>query len=74
MAKNLEVVGKQWDAYKAEVSDVIIPGIAAAPWKRKPHKTAAFIEEWFDKMPRLNYYLLVLWVPAQVWLIWTALA
>lgn len=57
MAKNLEVIKDQWDDYKAEVENVIIPGIKDAPWHRKPHKVTAFGEEWFDKMPRLNWYL-----------------
>jgi hypothetical protein len=57
MAKNLEVIKDQWDDYKTEVKNVIIPGIKEAAWLRKPHKLSAFGEEWFDKMPRLNWYL-----------------
>lgn len=55
---NLDVVRDQWGLYRQEVRHVILPGIRRAPWYRKPHKASAFIEEWFDKCPRINAYVM----------------
>lgn len=73
MAKNFEVVIEQWGDYKAEVRDVVIPGIVEAEWKRKPHKCQAFIEEWYDKMPRLQSYTLLIRFPVAIFLWWSLL-
>ena len=55
---NLRVCSDQWALYRQEVKFVILPGIRHAPLHRKPHKAFAFVEEWFDKCPRINAYLL----------------
>ncbi len=68
MAKNLEVVREQWGDYVKEVKDVIIPGIREAQWKRKPHKCQAFIEEWYDKQPRLQSYTWFIRIPVAIFL------
>ena len=71
MEKNIDVIKTQWDNYKSEVREVIIPGIKTA-WKedrlRVPHKAHAFVEEFFDKQPRVNSYLVYPLIAGIVWL------
>lgn len=67
MEKNMERVNAELSAYKDEVVNVILPGIRMAPSVARSkgrnvvlytlHKTTAFIEEWYDKCPRVNAYL-----------------
>jgi len=66
MATNLRIVREQWGDYVVEVRYVVVPGVLSAPWARKPHKLWAFVEEWYDKQPRLNSYLFGAWVVYQV--------
>jgi hypothetical protein len=66
MAVNGRVVKEQWADYMVEIEEVIIPGIRAATWREKGHKTWAFFEEFPDKMPRLTSYLFPLLVAGWV--------
>lgn len=63
IVKNMHVVLDQIEEYILEIRIVVIPGIKRATTKRKPHKTFAFVEEWFDKMPRVNAYLWIMRLP-----------
>ena len=63
---NMRVVAEQWEDYVEEVKYVIIPGIKNASWKDKPHKMFAFIEEFFDKNPRIVSYVFFVSVVAGV--------
>lgn len=68
--RNIEVVQGEIEAYKVEVLTVIIPGIKQAKGIRETlHKCQAFIEEWFDKMPRLNSYLFWPLLGVFIWMV-----
>ena len=75
MAKNLQVIKEQWNDYMVEVEEVIKPGVEDAEGiGEKLHKLSAYGEEWFDKMPRINWYwtvvkFLVIYPGIIVWLI-----
>lgn len=71
--KNLQVVQDQAGDYWRELDRVVWPGIVYAvkdrEWGRVAHKLHAFVEEWFDKMPRLNSYLFYPLL-ALIWWLW----
>ena len=64
--KKIEVCRDQWGDYMTEIQYVILPGIKRAKWYRKPHKTFAFVEEFYDKCPRIAAYLDWVRVPVEV--------
>tara|TARA_R110002074_G_scaffold307570_2_gene478421 strand:- start:353 stop:646 length:294 start_codon:yes stop_codon:yes gene_type:complete len=86
ISKNLERLSQEITAYKTEIRDVIKPGIKGArqeaiedgenPLLHSLHKRSAYIEEWYDKMPRVNAYLfwtrLVFIWPPVVYMLWTS--
>ena len=57
MAKNVEVIIKQWQDYVREMKTTVIPGILYSTWDHKLHKAHAIIEEFIDKQPRILSYL-----------------
>ena len=54
---NVRRVKKEWYDYTQEVKNIIVPDLKEAFWRDKPHKMHAFIEEFFDKAPRISSYL-----------------
>ena len=54
---NIRRVKKEWHDYKEEVRNIIVPDLRDASISRIPHKLHAFIEEFFDKAPRIASYL-----------------
>jgi len=57
LSHNLSVCQSQWALYMTEIRTVIKPGIKEAKWYRKPHKASAYVEEFYDKCPRIAAYL-----------------
>jgi hypothetical protein len=75
---NWKTLKEQMGDYFTEIREVIIPGIKSASEVAKEkdcnvvlytlHKTSAFVEEWYDKMPRLQSYTFWVRLPVSVFL------